>query len=98
MMMFINWLIPIFLFIFGGMVFVSKRKHLLITLLSLEFIVLSLFLFLFMYLSIFFYEGFFSMIFLTFSVCEGALGLSVLISLIRTHGNDYFQSFSILQC
>nr|AZL93525.1 NADH dehydrogenase subunit 4L [Xyela sp. ZJUH_2016036] len=98
MMMFINWLVPIFLFIFGSLVFISKRKHLLITLLSLEFIVLSLFLFLFMYLSFFFYEGFFSMIFLTFSVCEGALGLSVLISLIRTHGNDYFQSFSVLQC
>jgi NADH-ubiquinone oxidoreductase chain 4L len=38
------------------------------------------------------------MFFLTFRVCEGALGITVLVSLIRTHGNDYFNSFSILQC
>jgi hypothetical protein len=33
---------------------------------------------------------FFFIIFLTFIVCEGVLGLSILVSLIRTHGNDYF--------
>nr|YP_009383608.1 NADH dehydrogenase subunit 4L [Zelandoperla fenestrata]ARS43780.1 NADH dehydrogenase subunit 4L [Zelandoperla fenestrata] len=86
------------MFICGGWVFSSKRKHLLLTLLSLEFIVLSLFLFLFIYLNFLNYELFFSMMFLTFSVCEGALGLSILVSMIRTHGNDYFQSFSVLQC
>nr|WAJ48517.1 NADH dehydrogenase subunit 4L [Pleroneura sp. 1 GYN-2021b] len=87
---------PMLLFMFGLIVFISKRKHLLMVLLSIEFIMLSLFFFLFMYLMIFSYEMFFTMIFLTFSVCEGALGLSVLISLVRSHGNDYFQSFSIL--
>uniref|UniRef100_UPI0030016DD3 NADH dehydrogenase subunit 4L n=1 Tax=Mesyatsia karakorum TaxID=3111802 RepID=UPI0030016DD3 len=92
------WGLPIFLFMCGGWVFSSKRKHLLLTLLSLEFIVLSLFLMLFIYLNMMNYELFFSMVFLTFSVCEGALGLSILVSMIRTHGNDYFQSFSILQC
>nr|YP_009502940.1 NADH dehydrogenase subunit 4L [Isoperla eximia]YP_009503506.1 NADH dehydrogenase subunit 4L [Isoperla bilineata]AXB38852.1 NADH dehydrogenase subunit 4L [Isoperla bilineata]AXG21543.1 NADH dehydrogenase subunit 4L [Isoperla eximia]QNV11621.1 NADH dehydrogenase subunit 4L [Isoperla grammatica] len=92
------WLFPLFLFMSGGWVFASKRKHLLLTLLSLEFIVLSLFLILFMYLNSLNYELFFSMVFLTFSVCEGALGLSILVSMIRTHGNDYFQSFSVLQC
>nr|UJG45211.1 NADH dehydrogenase subunit 4L [Perlodes microcephalus] len=92
------WLFPLFLFLSGTWVFTSKRKHLLLTLLSLEFIVLSLFLLLFMYLNLLNYELFFSMIFLTFSVCEGALGLSILVSMIRTHGNDYFQSFSVLQC
>nr|QNE85917.1 NADH dehydrogenase subunit 4L [Brachyptera risi] len=86
------------MFMCGGWVFSSKRKHLLLTLLSLEFIVLSLFLILFIYLNSMNYELYFSMIFLTFSVCEGALGLSILVSMIRTHGNDYFQSFSILQC
>nr|AIN37264.1 NADH dehydrogenase subunit 4L [Dixella sp. ZK-2014] len=91
-------LISIFLFFSGVMVFVSNRSHLLSTLLSLEFIVLSLFLFLFIYLNMMNYELYFSMIFLTFCVCEGALGLSVLVSMIRTHGNDYFQAFSVLQC
>ena len=98
MLTFINWFLPLYLFFRGAIVFVSNRKHLLSTLLSLEFIVLRLFLFLFIFLNIFNYEIYFSMIFLTFRVCEGALGLSILVSLIRTHGNDYFNSFSILQC
>nr|UEK24795.1 NADH dehydrogenase subunit 4L [Potamanthellus edmundsi] len=82
----------------GMMVFVSNRKHLLATLLSLEFIVLGLYLILFMYLLMKGSELYFLMLFLTFAVCEGALGLSILVSLIRTHGNDFFQSFSVLQC
>nr|YP_010621028.1 NADH dehydrogenase subunit 4L [Hebardina formosana]WAX39411.1 NADH dehydrogenase subunit 4L [Hebardina formosana] len=79
-------------------VFSSNHKHLLVTLLSLEFIVLLLFLMLYMYLNCFNYELFFSMVFLTFSVCEGALGLSILVSMIRSYGNDYFQSYVMLQC
>lgn len=90
--------LPLFLFFRGVIVFISRRKHLLATLLRLEFIVLGLFLFLFIYLNILNYEGFFRIIFLTFRVCEGALGLSILVSIIRTHGNDYFNRFSILQC
>nr|YP_009144464.1 NADH dehydrogenase subunit 4L [Asbolus verrucosus]AKJ52250.1 NADH dehydrogenase subunit 4L [Asbolus verrucosus] len=84
------------MFLSGLIVFSMKRKHLLLMLLSLEFIVLSIYFVLFMYLGIFNNEYFFSMIFLTFSVCEGALGLSLLVSLIRTHGNDYFHSFNLL--
>nr|AMP43777.1 NADH dehydrogenase subunit 4L [Rhagio sp. KW-2016] len=98
MMMLLNFSLPIILFLMGVIVFVSNRKHLLSTLLSLEFMVLSLFMFIYMMLSLYNYEMFFSMMFLTFSVCEGALGLSILVSMIRTHGNDYFQSFSVLQC
>ncbi|ABY51632.1 NADH dehydrogenase subunit 4L (mitochondrion) [Aedes aegypti] len=88
----------IIMFIFGSIVFISSRKHLLCTLLSLEFMVLMLFMLLFLYLNFMNYESYFSMFFLTFCVCEGVLGLSILVSMIRTHGNDYFQSFSILQC
>nr|UXD79086.1 NADH dehydrogenase subunit 4L [Stolotermes victoriensis] len=82
----------------GVWVFCSGRKHFLITLLSLEFIVLILFLVIYFYLCNFNYELFFSVIFLVFSVCEGALGLSILVSVIRSYGNDYFQSCSMLQC
>nr|QJT42851.1 NADH dehydrogenase subunit 4L [Agrilus mali] len=86
----------LFTIMLGLLVFCSKRKHLLLTLLSLEFIVLSLYFLSSFSLSFFSYEFFFLMIFLTFSVCEGALGLSILVSIIRTHGNDYFQSFNVL--
>nr|QIV24740.1 NADH dehydrogenase subunit 4L [Eurynassa australis] len=80
----------------GLVVFSSKRKHLLLMLLSLEFVVLSLYLNMFTYLSGCSYEYFFSMIYITVSVCEGSLGLAILVSMIRTHGNDYILSFSSL--
>nr|AML26083.1 NADH dehydrogenase subunit 4L [Staphylinidae sp. BMNH 1274255] len=92
MMMFFS----MFMFLCGILVFSMKRKHLLLMLMSLEFIILSLYLNIFLYLMDFNSELFFLMIFLTMSVCESALGLSILVSLIRTHGNDYFQTFSIL--
>nr|URX52899.1 NADH dehydrogenase subunit 4L [Glyptotermes sp. 3 AB-2022a]URX52912.1 NADH dehydrogenase subunit 4L [Glyptotermes sp.]URX52925.1 NADH dehydrogenase subunit 4L [Glyptotermes sp. 5 AB-2022a] len=85
-------------FFCGVWVFCSNRKHLLITLLSLEFLVLSLFVTIYFYLCLFNYELYFVMLFLVFSVCEGALGLSILVSMIRGFGNDYFQSYSVLRC
>nr|YP_009441756.1 NADH dehydrogenase subunit 4L [Vincenzellus ruficollis]AOY39301.1 NADH dehydrogenase subunit 4L [Vincenzellus ruficollis] len=84
------------MFFSGVMMFCFKRKHLLLMLLSLEYIVLSLYMNMFIYLSFISSDFMFLMVFLSFSVCEGALGLSILVSMIRTHGNDYFQSFSIL--
>lgn len=98
MVILINWIVIILVFIRGVWVFCSNRKHLLATLLRLEFVVLSLFLLLFIFLNIYTFELFFRIVFLTFSVCEGALGLSILVSIIRTHGNDFFQTFRILQC
>nr|YP_009630788.1 NADH dehydrogenase subunit 4L [Astictopterus jama]QBS14449.1 NADH dehydrogenase subunit 4L [Astictopterus jama] len=85
-----------FLFMVGNLIFVFKHKHLLITLLSLEFIVLSIYMMMMMYLSFFEFDMYMLMVFLVFSVCEGALGISIMVSMIRTHGNDYFQSFSLL--
>nr|UUJ36884.1 NADH dehydrogenase subunit 4L [Epeorus herklotsi] len=93
------WPVSLIVLVFMGVGgFISNRKHLLATLLSLEFIVLGLYALLFVYLMNLGCELYFTMVFLTFAVCEGALGLSILVSMIRTHGNDYFQSFSILQC
>nr|AYU71339.1 NADH dehydrogenase subunit 4L [Agrilinae sp. 2 ACP-2013] len=93
-MLMLNYCI-IMIFI-GFLVFSSQRKHLLLTLLSLEFLVLCIYLIVSLLLKFFLFEFFFLMIFLTFSVCEGALGLSILVSLIRSHGNDFFQSFNLL--
>nr|AYQ22820.1 NADH dehydrogenase subunit 4L [Coscineuta sp. OR249] len=82
----------------GIYVFSSKRKHLLMVLLSLEYMVLSLFLLIIVFLVEFDYDYFFPVIFLVFSVCEGALGLSILVSMIRSHGNDFFNSFGLSLC
>nr|YP_010389744.1 NADH dehydrogenase subunit 4L [Issikiopteryx taipingensis]UPU95820.1 NADH dehydrogenase subunit 4L [Issikiopteryx taipingensis] len=89
-------LIIFIMFFVGNVIFVSKYKHLLIILLSLEFIVLSLFFFMMLMLMMMDYNMYMLMVFLVFSVCEGVLGLSILVSMIRTHGNDYFQSFNLL--
>nr|YP_009383485.1 NADH dehydrogenase subunit 4L [Parasa consocia]APH08565.1 NADH dehydrogenase subunit 4L [Parasa consocia]UMR54996.1 NADH dehydrogenase subunit 4L [Parasa consocia] len=91
-----NLILFFIMFFVGNMIFVSKHKHLLIVMLSLEFIVLSIFFFFLIYLSFFNYDMYMLMVFLVFSVCEGALGLSILVSMIRTHGHDYFQSFNLL--
>nr|YP_010035844.1 NADH dehydrogenase subunit 4L [Acropteris iphiata]QQQ89080.1 NADH dehydrogenase subunit 4L [Acropteris iphiata] len=86
----------IIMFFSGNMIFVSKQKHLLIVLLSLEFMVLSLYFFMLLFLMFFLYNMHMLMLFLVFSVCEGALGLSILVSMIRSHGSDYFQMFNLL--
>nr|ANJ70544.1 NADH dehydrogenase subunit 4L [Liopterus haemorrhoidalis] len=90
-----NVLFFIFMYFTGLMVFSSKRKHLLLMLLSMEFIILSLYSLMFIYLSMYEFEYYFSMMFLVFCVCESVLGLSILVSLIRTHGNDYFFSMNL---
>nr|YP_009825447.1 NADH dehydrogenase subunit 4L [Rachelia extrusa]QIU83262.1 NADH dehydrogenase subunit 4L [Rachelia extrusa] len=89
------WMI-FFMFLVGNLIYVSKHKHLLIMLLSLEFIVLSIYMLMVFYLSLIEFDMYMLMMFLVFTVCEGALGISILVSMIRTHGNDYFQSFSLL--
>nr|YP_010999381.1 NADH dehydrogenase subunit 4L [Arma koreana]WPM93266.1 NADH dehydrogenase subunit 4L [Arma koreana] len=80
----------------GVIVFCSTRKHLLLSLLSLEYMVLMVFFSLFLVMYNFGYELYFTLMFLVFTVCEGALGLSILVSLVRNQGNDYLLSMSIL--
>nr|QFX74502.1 NADH dehydrogenase subunit 4L [Isotomurus maculatus] len=81
-------------FVFSGLwIFCSKREHLLSVLMSLEFMVLSVFILFYVVLG-----GaslYYSLIYLTFSACEGALGLSILVVMSRTHGGDYFKSFGL---
>nr|YP_010704169.1 NADH dehydrogenase subunit 4L [Ptosima chinensis]WCO87662.1 NADH dehydrogenase subunit 4L [Ptosima chinensis] len=96
MFMLYNFLFPSFMFFCGLIAFSQKRKHLLLMLLSLEFIVISLYFYMMIMISFHSFEFFFSMVFLTMSVCESALGLAILVSMIRTHGNDYFQGFNLL--
>nr|QFI35725.1 NADH dehydrogenase subunit 4L [Cressida cressida] len=96
MMIFNMMLVVMVMYLLGNIIFVSKYKHLLIVLLSLEFIVLSIYFFMMILFNFIEYEMYMMVIFLLFSVCEGALGLSILVSMIRTYGNDFFQSFNLL--
>nr|YP_009003556.1 NADH dehydrogenase subunit 4L [Luetkenotyphlus brasiliensis]AGZ19041.1 NADH dehydrogenase subunit 4L [Luetkenotyphlus brasiliensis] len=38
------------------------------------------------------------MILLTFSACEAAAGLAILVGTTRTHGSDLMQNLTLLQC
>nr|YP_009564032.1 NADH dehydrogenase subunit 4L [Ombrastacoides huonensis]QAX91382.1 NADH dehydrogenase subunit 4L [Ombrastacoides huonensis] len=82
----------------GLKAFVSKHKHLLNVLLGLEFIMLSIFGVMSINTSSVGVEGYFVMMFLILVACEGALGLSLLVSIVRSHGSDYFKSFGMLMC
>nr|UPL65698.1 NADH dehydrogenase subunit 4L [Sinodasynus sp.] len=86
----------IFMFFMGIITFSLKHKHLLMTLFSLEYLTLVLFFALFSFLLSFGFELYFCLLFLVFSVCEGALGLSILVNMIRSHGNDMLSSMSVL--
>ena len=90
--------VPMIRILCGLWVFCSKRKHLLNTLLRLEYIILRVFWVIVLVLSLIGQEIFFSLFFLTFAACEGALGLALLVSVVRTHGNDRFGRFNLLQC
>nr|YP_009441990.1 NADH dehydrogenase subunit 4L [Trypodendron signatum]AOY40211.1 NADH dehydrogenase subunit 4L [Trypodendron signatum] len=78
-----------FMFISSLLVYILNYSHFLIILLSLESMVLSLFLLMFFYYVKFNMESFVSMVFISVTVCESALGLSLLVWMIRTHGGDF---------
>nr|YP_009509613.1 NADH dehydrogenase subunit 4L [Epixanthus frontalis]AUN45030.1 NADH dehydrogenase subunit 4L [Epixanthus frontalis] len=78
--------------------FISYHKHLLNSLLSLEFMMLGVFWLLSMSMTSVGMEIYFSLFFLTLAACEGALGLSLLVFVVRSHGNDRFMSFNLLEC
>nr|QXU57675.1 NADH dehydrogenase subunit 4L [Cherax setosus] len=82
----------------GLSAFISNHKHLLNVLLGLEFVMLSIFGMVSVNMSGVGLEVVFVMFFLVMTACEGALGLSLLVSVVRSHGNDYFSSFGILMC
>nr|QGZ10098.1 NADH dehydrogenase subunit 4L [Phalantus geniculatus] len=90
--LYLVWLI----YFFGVISFCSLRKHLLLTLLSLEFLSMCLYLVLFSFLFTHDFSYYFLLVYLVFIVCEGALGLGILVSMIRSHGNDHISGLSIL--
>nr|YP_009509600.1 NADH dehydrogenase subunit 4L [Pachygrapsus marmoratus]AUN45017.1 NADH dehydrogenase subunit 4L [Pachygrapsus marmoratus] len=95
---FFSTISPLVMFFCGLWSFISYHKHLLNSLLSLEFMMLSIFWLLVVHSSNIGSEVYFGLFFLTLAVCEGALGLALLVLIVRSHGNDYFKSFNMLEC
>nr|AMW67913.1 NADH dehydrogenase subunit 4L [Coniopteryx sp. YW-2016] len=86
------------MFLMGLLVYSFYYKHMLCMLLSLEYIVLSLFSLLFYTMNLYNMDLYFSLVYMIMSVCEGALGLSIMVLMVRMYGNDYLSSLNILMC
>nr|QBM08870.1 NADH dehydrogenase subunit 4l [Magicicada cassinii]QBM08883.1 NADH dehydrogenase subunit 4l [Magicicada cassinii] len=91
-------LLYLIMFMSGIISLCLNRKHIMMSLLSLELMILSLFCMFSAFLSIELNDMYMLMVLLTFSVCEGVVGLSSLINLIRSHGNDQLLSMSLKTC
>lgn len=66
------------------------------TLLSLEFITVSIYFAFIITINFNCSNIFFSIIYLSVAVCEGVLGLSVIVVLIRSIGNEFVIRFNVL--
>lgn len=85
----------IFIYICSLISLLIIRNHIFLCLLRLEFIVVSL-LIIYFYSFIFLLNGIYMLIIImVFFVCEGVLGLRILVRIIRCYGNDYLNSMSL---
>nr|YP_010937779.1 NADH dehydrogenase subunit 4L [Ossuaria sichuanensis]WKW96226.1 NADH dehydrogenase subunit 4L [Ossuaria sichuanensis] len=82
----------LYIFFMSLISFIFMRKHILLCLISLEMIVLSLLMLVILYCLMFEYSFYIYLFLMTFYVCEGVMGLSVLVFMIRCHGNDFLNS------
>lgn len=76
--------------------FVVQRRHLLISLLALEGIILTLILILVLVSSNL--ELFYIFVLVRFGACEASLGLACLVSILRAYGNDHIRGLRGLKC
>nr|AXS65847.1 NADH dehydrogenase subunit 4L [Histeroidea sp. 3 KM-2017] len=83
------------MYFIGLVSFCLNRKHFLLMLLSLEFILLSLYYGYMISYMMFGYNLYFALIILAAGVCEGVLGLAILVSMMRSYGSDMFNSFNM---
>lgn len=82
----------------GLISFAFLRNHLVATLLSLEFASLSVYLMLFTTIAQSPGELYVALVYLTLAACEGALGLSILVAVIKNKGNDFVNASRLAQC
>nr|YP_007475038.1 NADH dehydrogenase subunit 4L [Haemaphysalis formosensis]AFU55287.1 NADH dehydrogenase subunit 4L [Haemaphysalis formosensis]UXX50208.1 NADH dehydrogenase subunit 4L [Haemaphysalis formosensis] len=85
-----------FIYFIGIFSFVLNRFHLMLLLMSIEFMYLSM-------MITFFYNSYYLSImnifmFLTLIVCEAAIGLSLLVMISFYYGNELVNSFDLIKC
>nr|YP_010350328.1 NADH dehydrogenase subunit 4L [Ixodes barkeri]UOK09757.1 NADH dehydrogenase subunit 4L [Ixodes barkeri]UOL50400.1 NADH dehydrogenase subunit 4L [Ixodes barkeri] len=85
-----------FIYFVGIMTLLVNRNHVMIILLSFEFMYLGVLMM--MILSIFFLNFIKVVLYLIMIVCEASLGLSMLVLMNYFYGNDKLLSMVLLKC
>nr|YP_010303566.1 NADH dehydrogenase subunit 4L [Quasilineus sinicus]QXO02038.1 NADH dehydrogenase subunit 4L [Quasilineus sinicus] len=75
-----------------------ERGHLLMVLLMLEAGMVGLFFFLVLGGGLYGYGSYLCLVLISFGACEAAVGLALLVSIIRSHGNDFVSVLSVYEC
>nr|VFU78725.1 NADH dehydrogenase subunit 4l [Bragasellus molinai] len=83
-----------YFFMVGTIAFVWNQVHVLSSLISLEYMAMIIFLTITL-ISPLVEFTLISMIFISISVCEGALGLSILINFARAQGSDFMSNMAL---
>nr|QHQ98556.1 NADH dehydrogenase subunit 4L [Parasitus wangdunqingi] len=86
----------VILFFSGLFSLVYNRKHMLVLLLSLELMMLGIFMMMMNYVMAAMIEMI--VFYLVLVVCEASLGLGVLIMSVYFYGSDHLSSYSVLSC
>nr|CAG30061.1 NADH dehydrogenase subunit 4L [Mesobuthus gibbosus] len=88
--------LSLFSFLISVMSLLSRFKHILSMLLSIEMIILSIFILMASTSYMKNSDGSSFLAFLCLAVCEGTLGLAILISLSRQYGNTFISTINFL--
>nr|YP_006234073.1 NADH dehydrogenase subunit 4L [Uroteuthis edulis]BAM11145.1 NADH dehydrogenase subunit 4L [Uroteuthis edulis]BAM11158.1 NADH dehydrogenase subunit 4L [Uroteuthis edulis] len=88
-------LLGMFIYMSGFFVLLFQWKHILNILLSFEVMMLGIIFSFLLTWGLYSSDYSIMMVIVVFGVCEASLGLSLLVSLIRVHGNDYVSSLSL---
>nr|AYU74291.1 NADH dehydrogenase subunit 4l [Glomeridesmus sp. ITV8918]QCF39647.1 NADH dehydrogenase subunit 4L [Glomeridesmus spelaeus]QCF39660.1 NADH dehydrogenase subunit 4L [Glomeridesmus spelaeus] len=87
----------LFMFLIGLLVYVSNYKYIMIMLMSLEYMMLVSY----MFSVILLFNGmdmYMLLVLLGFIASEGALGLGILVCIIREYGKEDFFIMDLLKC
>nr|ACY09444.1 NADH dehydrogenase subunit 4L [Diachasmimorpha longicaudata] len=95
--MWMNMNLNMFYFLMSCLMFTSFYKHILVTLISMEFMLINLFMNLFSIMINLNINIYLMTMFIGISVCESVLGLSILVYMIRNSGNDYSKTLYLMK-
>nr|QQV69867.1 NADH dehydrogenase subunit 4L [Opisthoteuthis sp. JN-2021] len=95
MMLSSQLLMSLFMYMSGLLILLFQWKHVLNMLLSFELMMLGVLMSFMFSWGVMGADYFLVMVLVVFSVCEASLGLSLLVSMIRCHGNDYVKMLSL---